>query len=107
MVSVSGILMNKEEFLSLCEVDEYQEKDIKKFTLAINLIERELKDKKRISGQSFLAHNLGVASILLENRSVPEVVLAGLLHGHLKKETYNQIPDQFGPEVFKLIKGVE
>lgn len=99
--------MNKEDFLSLCQNNEYQDKDIKKFTLALNLIEKELKDKKRLSGQFFLEHNLGVASILVDNRSVPEVVLAGLLHGHLEKETYNQIQDKFGLEVFKLIKGVE
>jgi len=99
--------MNKEDFLSLCKNDEYQDKDIKKFTLALNLIEKELKDKKRLNGDFFLEHNLGVASILVDNRSVPEVVLAGLLHGHLKKETYNQIQDKFGLEVFKLIKGVE
>ena len=93
--------------MSLCKNDEYQDKDIKKFTLALNLIEKELKDKKRLNGDFFLEHNLGVASILVDNRSVPEVVLAGLLHGHLKKETYNQIQDKFGLEVFKLIKGVE
>jgi GTP diphosphokinase / guanosine-3',5'-bis(diphosphate) 3'-diphosphatase len=99
--------MNKEDFLSLCKVNEYKEKDIKKFNLALNLIEKELKDKKRLSGDFFLEHNLGVASILVDNRSVPEVVLAGLLHGHLEKETYNKIESIFGIEVFKLIKGVE
>jgi GTP diphosphokinase / guanosine-3',5'-bis(diphosphate) 3'-diphosphatase len=99
--------MNKEEFLDLCKINEYNDNYINKFTLAVSLIEKELQDKKRLSGRFFLEHNLGVASILAENRSVPEVVLAGLLHGHLKKETYNQIQDQFGAEVFKLIKGVE
>ena len=99
--------MNKEEFLSLCKTDEYQDKDIKKFNLALSLIEPELKDKKRLNGDFFLEHNLGVASILVDNRSVPEVVLAGLLHGHLEAETYDKIPNMFGIEVFKLIKGVE
>jgi GTP diphosphokinase / guanosine-3',5'-bis(diphosphate) 3'-diphosphatase len=99
--------MDREEFLSLCKVNEYKENNVKKFILALDLIEKELKDKKRISGKAFLEHNLGVASILVENRSVLEVVIAGLLHGHLKKETNDQIEEKFGQEVFKLVKGVE
>jgi GTP diphosphokinase / guanosine-3',5'-bis(diphosphate) 3'-diphosphatase len=99
--------MNSEDFLSLCKKNEYKEKDIKKFNLALAFITEDLKDKKRLSGKDFLEHNLGVASILVGNRSVLEVVLAGLLHGHLKKSTYENIKTKFGDEVFALVKGVE
>ena len=47
MAVISRVLMNSEDFLSLCQKNEYKERDIKKFTLALAFITEDLKDKKR------------------------------------------------------------
>ena len=95
--------MKVKEFLFLCDNNQYTKEAIEKFNQAITLISSDLTGKKRISGDSFFEHNLRVANILAENSSAIEVVLAGLLHGHLNEDTKNKIKDLFGSEVFSLI----
>jgi GTP diphosphokinase / guanosine-3',5'-bis(diphosphate) 3'-diphosphatase len=99
--------MKVKEFLFLCDNNQYTEENIEKFNQAITLISSDLSEKKRISGDSFFEHNLRVANILAENSSAVEVVLAGLLHGHLNNETKEVIKNTFSSEVISLIKEVE
>ncbi|MBT5342315.1 bifunctional (p)ppGpp synthetase/guanosine-3',5'-bis(diphosphate) 3'-pyrophosphohydrolase [Candidatus Woesearchaeota archaeon] len=99
--------MDKDKFLAQSKLFGYRENSLDIFAKAIDLIEDELKDKKRISGDTFFEHNLRIGLILVENKSVQEVVLAGLFHGHLSDPTLNVVREQFGKEVYSLIKEVE
>jgi len=98
--------MNKDTFISRSKELKYTEKSIKQLSAAIDFIAEELKNKQRISGDSFFDHNLRVGFILLENKSVPEIVFSGLLHGHLNPEKLSSVKEQFGPEVYLLIQEV-
>ncbi len=99
--------MDKDKFLAQCKLFGYKDDSLKRFEEAIDLIENELKEKKRISGDTFLEHNLRIGLILAENKAVPEVVLAGLFHGHLNDITLNKVKEEFGNEVYNLVKEVE
>ena len=99
--------MDKDKFLAQSKLFGYRENFLQNFSNAIDLIEKELKEKKRISGDTFFEHNLRIGLILVENKSVQEVVLAGLFHGHLSDPTLNVVREQFGKEVYSLIKEVE
>jgi len=99
--------MDKEQFINICKSKDYSHKDIDKFEKAINLAEQELKSKKRLSGDTFFDHNIRVGLILVENKSMPEVVIAGLLHGLGSDINKGMIEDQFGTETLSLIEGVE
>ena len=99
--------MDQDKFLAQSKLFGYRENSLDIFAKAIDLIEDELKDKKRISGDTFFEHNLRIGLILVENKSVQEVVLAGLFHGHLSDPTLNVVREQFGKEVYSLIKEVE
>ena len=95
--------MDKKEFLTLCENNDYSKINLGLISEAYDFAEENLKEKKRISGSSFFDHNLGVAIILIDIKSSPEIVLAGLLHG-IDKLT--EIKSKFGEEVYSLIKGL-
>ena len=99
--------MDKDKFLAQSKLFGYRENFLQNFSDAIDLIEKELKEKKRISGDTFFEHNLRIGLILVENKSVQEVVLAGLFHGHLSKDVLNVVKEKFGDEVYSLIKEVE
>ena len=99
--------MDKDKFLAQCKLFGYKDDSLKRFEEAIDLIEKELREKKRISGDTFLEHNLRIGLILAENKAVPEVVLAGLFHGHLSDVTLNKVKEEFGNEVYSLVKEVE
>ncbi len=95
--------MGWDHFLNLCQ--DYQEKDIQRFMQAYDLAQQELEGKRRLSGEPFSEHALKVASILAENKSAPEVILAGLLHGTLTPNNKETIKDMFGEEVLLLLQG--
>lgn len=87
-----------DEFLTLSKKN-YSPPEMVLFKEALNLIEPELKNKKRLSGDSFFEHNLRVAFLLAESKAAPEAVLAGLLHGELSSEMKNKIKIKFGKEL--------
>jgi guanosine-3',5'-bis(diphosphate) 3'-pyrophosphohydrolase len=64
--------------------------------------------QKRASGEPYVSHCLAVASILAEMHVPPTVVIAGLLHDTVEDTpvTLNDIKNEFGEEVAKLVDGV-
>jgi guanosine-3',5'-bis(diphosphate) 3'-pyrophosphohydrolase len=66
------------------------------------------KSQKRLSGEPYIVHPLGVAKILTELRADDKTIAAGLLHD-IAEDTPNTIEDikkHFGDEVAFLIDGV-
>ena len=64
--------------------------------------------QKRVSGDSFITHPLGVATILSELELDLVTIMTGLLHDVLEDTpiTYEEIDDEFGEEVAVLVDGV-
>ncbi len=85
-----------------------------------NLIDREMiqraykmaeiahEGQKRVSGEPYISHCLAVASILVEMKVPPEVIVAGLLHDTVEDTdvTLDRIRVEFGDEIAKLVDGV-
>jgi len=97
--------MNPDDFLNQCKSKEYTQEDLILIKKAITLAETYLKDKIRLAGDSFFEHNLRVATILVENNSPPEIVIAALLHSLLKYTTTEKIAEEFGKEILTLLEG--
>lgn len=96
--------MDKERFLENCRNKEYSEIQLKLLAQAANFAEERLKGKLRLNG-TVLEHNLRVASILVDNSSPPEVVVAGLLHGLSGHK--EEITKLLGAEIWNLVQGAE
>lgn len=96
--------MEWEAFRKSCNSQGYPSQDIEKFRQAYSIAEKELHGRNRLSGEPFCWHNIRVGSILTENKSSPEVVIAGLLHNLTNKET---IKKDFNSEILSLIQGVQ
>ncbi len=96
--------MDKEKFLENCKSKEYSENALKLIAQAAEVAEEKLKGKFRLNG-TVLEHNLRVASILADNNSPPEVVIAGLLHGLSGHK--EEIVKLFGAEIWSLVQGAE
>ena len=64
--------------------------------------------QNRVSGEPYINHCIAVASILAELRVPVEVVVAGLLHDTVEDTaiTLNDIKNDFGDDVAKLVDGV-
>ncbi len=97
------------KFLSRCRELGYQEETLNLFEKAAALAAKALQEKKRLSGEGFAEHNLRVGLILAENKSAPEVVLAGILHGLLDchAEILEICGKLLGEEVYRLVAGVQ
>jgi len=94
-------------FTEDCKRNSYADDDIDKFLKAAEFAKERLFDKKRISGDSYYTHNLRVGQILVNNRSRPEVVVAGILHGIIADKDKKEILNLFGDDVLNLILEVE
>ncbi|HLC88923.1 MAG TPA: HD domain-containing protein [Candidatus Nanoarchaeia archaeon] len=99
--------MDEDTFLKLAQGYGYKRESLAEFKKALDLIAPVLKSKQRIAGDTLFDHHLHVGIILMENKSSPEIVLAGLLHSALKFELRGQIEKMFGKEVLNLIEEVE
>ncbi len=99
--------MNEDTFLKLAQSYDYKKESLAEFKKALDLIGPVLKPKRRIAGDTFFEHHLNVALILMENKSSPEIVLAGLLHSALKFGLKEQVEKIFGKEILNLIEEVE
>ena len=64
--------------------------------------------QKRVSGDSYITHPLGVANILSELELDLGTIITGLLHDVLEDTpvTYEEIEEEFGEEVASLVDGV-
>ncbi len=62
----------------------------------------------RLSGEPYLSHPLEVANILAEMRLDASTIAAGLLHDTVEdtKATLEEINEQFGDDVTKIVNGV-
>lgn len=97
--------MSENYFWEICQEKGYGEEDLFLFREALALTQEKLGEKKRKAGDTFFDHNVRVGIILAEMHSVPEVVLAGLLHGIFDVVSEAVIKDKFGLEVVHLIQG--
>ncbi len=99
--------MNQKDFLDFCQKQQYDSNNLKLFKLALDFI-KPLKEKKRIQkNDNFFKHNLRVGLVLADNKVMPEVVLAGLLHSLTSISDQKKIKELFGKEVLALILGSE
>ncbi|MBI4980282.1 bifunctional (p)ppGpp synthetase/guanosine-3',5'-bis(diphosphate) 3'-pyrophosphohydrolase [Candidatus Woesearchaeota archaeon] len=96
--------MDKERFLENCKNKEYDEGALKLIAQAAEFAQEKLKGKFRLNG-TVLEHNLRVGSILVDNNSPPEVVVAGLLHGLSGHK--EEMVKPFGAEIWDLVKEAE
>lgn len=96
--------MNTPEFLLFCSQQGYTQENIKLFQKTIAFIEPILKNKTRLAGDTYFDHNLRVATILVENKAEPEIVIVGLLHGLLKEVPAQKIQQEFGESIFALVQ---
>ena len=99
--------MDTKEFLELCKIKDYVEKDLKQFEKAMELARTFLSQKWRLSGDIFFDHNLRVAVILVQNRADSGVIIAGLLQGILKYVKEEGIEEKFSREVVELLQGFQ
>ncbi len=65
-------------------------------------------NQKRVSGDWYITHPLGVARILAELELDLVTIMTGLLHDVLEDTavTYDELEKEFGPEVADLVEGV-
>ncbi|MBT3395283.1 bifunctional (p)ppGpp synthetase/guanosine-3',5'-bis(diphosphate) 3'-pyrophosphohydrolase [archaeon] len=66
------------------------------------------KQKRRIKKAPYIIHPMDVAIILMKNHAPDKVVIAGLLHDTVEdtKTTIEDIEENFGKEVARLVKNV-
>lgn len=65
-------------------------------------------DQKRASGEPYIVHPIGVASILVELKMDSDSVVAALLHDVLEDTgvPHKEIGERFGEEVLQMVDGV-
>ena len=96
--------MEKEPFYVLCQKFGYKQDVINKLSEAVDFADKNLDGKKRLAGDTYLSHNLRVGSILVENRSEPEIIMTAILHG---MEYHDNLEKKFGPEICQLVQEVK
>lgn len=99
--------MDESTFLALCSEKGYPQHAVILFEEAVKLAQSFLIDKKRLAGDSLFDHNLRTATILVENKAAPEIVLAGILQGIQQEYKEQEIAATFGPEIIQVLHGIE
>jgi len=99
--------MDKNDFFDLCRENNYGERDIVKFVKVVDFIRDILSSRKRFSGDSYFDHNLRVGYILVENKSDPEIVTTGLLHGVFKYVSEDLVAEKFGKDLLPLLREIK
>ena len=95
----------KKNFLQICKENKYSKKDIDLFEKAIDFTKNHLKEKKRLSGELIIKHNLEIGSILAESKLFTEVVAAGILYGVEKEILPTELKKNFSEEICNLVYG--
>lgn len=98
--------MDEQTFLSFCSKQEYKQENINLFKLALDFAELHLKNKQRLSGDSYYDHNLRTAYILIETKSAPEIIIASILNG-TEKGQESEITKRFNKEIISLLHEVQ
>ncbi|MFY9114365.1 MAG: bifunctional (p)ppGpp synthetase/guanosine-3',5'-bis(diphosphate) 3'-pyrophosphohydrolase [Dethiobacteria bacterium] len=75
---------------------------------AYNFALRAHSGQKRVSGESYIVHPLGVAKILAELELDPVTIVAGILHDVVEdtEVTIEDLEKEFGSEISLLVDGV-
>ena len=95
------------EFLNKIQ-DIYVENNAQKIRRAYFFAKTAHKGQKRQSGEDYIIHPLGVASILVDLGMDADTIIAALLHDVIEDTsiTDTEISEEFGPEVLLLVQGV-
>jgi GTP diphosphokinase / guanosine-3',5'-bis(diphosphate) 3'-diphosphatase len=82
--------------------------DLALVTKAYRFTEEAHKDQKRHSGEPYLIHPVGVATILADYQLDTATIATGLLHDTVEdtRATLEQIHEKFGVEIAALVDGV-
>lgn len=82
--------------------------DITIIEKAYNVARKAHKDQKRKSGEPYIIHPLCVALILADLELDKESIAGGLLHDVIEDTdvTYDDLKEQFGPEIALIVDGV-
>jgi GTP diphosphokinase / guanosine-3',5'-bis(diphosphate) 3'-diphosphatase len=75
---------------------------------AFDVADRAHAGQARLTGEPYIEHPLAVAGILADLRLDPETLMAALLHDTVEDTsvTREEVRDQFGDQVAKLVDGV-
>lgn len=86
----------------------YGDENAEKAQKAISYAEKAHAGQFRSSGEPYIVHPLEVANILLELGLDVDTIMAGLLHDVIEDTgvTLQQLEEEFGAEVAKLVDGV-
>ncbi len=95
------------EFLNKI-ADTYLEDTALKIRRAYFFAKTAHKGQKRQSGEDYIIHPLGVATILVDLGMDADTIIAALLHDVIEDTqiTDTEISEEFGPEVLSLVQGV-
>lgn len=90
------------------ELNRYEAADRQRILEADRFAEQAHKGQRRKSGQSYIIHPRAVAKYLIELGVDADTVIAGLLHDVVEDTdtTIDEIEQQFGKDVAKLVDGV-
>lgn len=82
--------------------------DVAMIMRAYELAEKSHKGQMRKTGEEYITHPLHVAYILADLNAAPEVVASGLLHDVVEdtEVTSEEITEQFGPTIARIVDGV-
>ncbi|MFU0801148.1 MAG: bifunctional (p)ppGpp synthetase/guanosine-3',5'-bis(diphosphate) 3'-pyrophosphohydrolase [Xylanivirga thermophila] len=86
----------------------YNEENVDKIIKAYTFAEKAHTGQTRSSGEPYIVHPVQVAHILMDLRLDADTVAAGLLHDVIEDTgvTLEELTDEFGPEIAKLVDGV-
>jgi GTP pyrophosphokinase len=75
---------------------------------AYNFCALQHSQQKRLSGEPFISHPLGVVQILAEMKLDPVCLAAGMLHDVVEdtRTSAERLRQEFGPEVARIVEGV-
>jgi GTP pyrophosphokinase len=96
----------KDQFIH--KLAPYEKEQREQVIRALQWAEELHGDQKRASGEPYLIHPIGVASILIDLNMDSDTIIAALLHDSLEdtQATFSQIEERFGTAVAQMVEGV-
>ncbi len=96
------------EALSRRIKSESPKADLKEIQRAYVFAENSHRGQKRVSGEDFIEHPLGVAAVLADLGMDTTTLVASLLHDVVEDTdlTLEQVEGEFGPEVAQIVDGL-